>query len=153
MAFLTQVNTFTSDFLPKRFGLKFDPPTIVLEYLVPSTGKLYHHKMKLRNLAPDDDPEEVLEYLKQKHSTYVNTPKVSDDQILNLISKLQDRMLEEEDGELNKLSRDELQKRKDRPSTLYRENTEQGYIHDLRKNLIPSESSEWDSSDEDCIRL
>jgi hypothetical protein len=37
-----------SDFQPKRFALNYDPPMIILEYLVPSTGKLYHHKMKLR---------------------------------------------------------------------------------------------------------
>ena len=37
-----------SDFDPKRLALAYDPPTIVLEYLVQSTGKLYHHKMRLR---------------------------------------------------------------------------------------------------------
>jgi centrosomal protein CEP19 len=37
-----------SDFQPKRFALNYEPPMIILEYLVPSTGKLYHHKMKLR---------------------------------------------------------------------------------------------------------
>jgi len=41
---------------------------IVLEYLVPSTGKLYHHKMKLRHLKPDSDTNEMLEYLKKETS-------------------------------------------------------------------------------------
>ena len=64
-----------SDFAPKRFAIKYEPiPTIgkcikltcvlhhfnsvllVLEYLVPSTGKLYHHKMKLRACTGDSDP-------------------------------------------------------------------------------------------------
>ena len=87
-----------SDFAPKRFALKYDPvPMIgkfaelrislitdtltpflclvsfgctVLEYLVPSTGKLYHHKMKLRQLSGDSDPDEMLAYLEKRHPLY-----------------------------------------------------------------------------------
>lgn len=52
-----------SDFQPKRFALSYDPPTIVLEYLVPSTGKLYHHKMRLRNLTKESKIDEMMVYL------------------------------------------------------------------------------------------
>lgn len=140
MAFLTQAPTFTSDFLPKRFGLKFDPPTIVLEYLVPSTGKLYHHKMTLKNLAPDDDPEEVLDYLKRKHGTYINTSKVAEEQILSLISKLQERI---EDEEIGHFVRGDSREGRNYAA----------YQDELRKDLIQNDFGNWDSSDEEEIRL
>jgi len=82
-----------SDFAPKRFALKYDPiPTIgksyscclknllavaVLEYLVPSTGKLYHHKMKLRQLTGESDPDEMLSYLEKRHPLYFLQKKLS----------------------------------------------------------------------------
>jgi len=52
-----------SDFVPKRFALNYDPPMIILEYLVPSTGKLYHHKMKLRRLNGKSTVKEAMNYL------------------------------------------------------------------------------------------
>ena len=39
-----------SDISPKRFGLKFNPPQIVLEYVEVSTGKLFHRVMGLSKL-------------------------------------------------------------------------------------------------------
>ena len=73
-----------SDFHPKRFALNYDPPMIskflpkfyliyfllVLEYLVPSTGKLYHHKMKLRRLTGNSTVEEAMLYLQKRHPLY-----------------------------------------------------------------------------------
>ena len=52
-----------SDFQPKRFALAYDPPVIVLEYLVPSTGKLYHHKMRLRHLTKESKIDDMMAYL------------------------------------------------------------------------------------------
>ena len=66
-----------SDFQPKRLALQYDPPTIVLEYLVPSTGKLYHHKMKLRQLKPDSNIEEIMDYLEKRHPLYFINHKIS----------------------------------------------------------------------------
>ena len=66
-----------SDFQPKRFALNYDPPMIVLEYMVPSTGKLYHHKMKLRHLKPETKTEEVIDYLRKRHPLYFLANKVS----------------------------------------------------------------------------
>ena len=82
MTFLTQGVSSAMDFpdyMPKRFGLNFDPPMIILEYLVPSTGKLYHHKMRLRKLNPTHDPQEILKHLRARHSMYVNHNKIGDD--------------------------------------------------------------------------
>jgi len=77
-----------SDFQPKRFALNYDPPMIILEYLVPSTGKLYHHKMKLRELKPETTTEEVIEYLKKRHPLYFMTNKISKEQLSDLINRL-----------------------------------------------------------------
>jgi len=52
-----------ADFQPKRFALSYDPPVIVLEYMVPSTGKLYHHKMRMKNLTKDSNVSEMMKYL------------------------------------------------------------------------------------------
>jgi centrosomal protein CEP19 len=67
------------DYQPKRFGLQYNPPMIVLEYLVPSTGKLYHHKMRLHRLTASADPQPFLEYLKNRHSVYLSHTKINDD--------------------------------------------------------------------------
>ena len=61
---------------------------IVLEYLVPSTGKLYHHKMKLRQINGDSDPDEMLKYLEKRHPLYFLQRKLSKPQIKNLLKKL-----------------------------------------------------------------
>jgi len=66
-----------SDFDPKRLALAYDPPTIVLEYLVQSTGKLYHHKMRLRQLRADSNIEEMMQYLEKRHPLYFINHKIS----------------------------------------------------------------------------
>jgi centrosomal protein CEP19 len=79
------------DFAPKRYGLRYDPPTIIVEYLVPSTGKLYHHKMKITELTASSDTDEVIESLRAKHATYFASNTISENQISNLIDKLKKR--------------------------------------------------------------
>ena len=77
-----------TDYVPKRFGLNRDyPPTIgslhceefikiVLEYLVPSTGKLYHHRMKMAGLSSISSVSGIVEQLLKKHAAYLNNSKV-----------------------------------------------------------------------------
>ena len=72
----------STDYVPKRFGLKYGtPPVIVLEYLIPSTGKLFHHKMKLRHIRENSTVEGVVEELKQKHADYLPVTRVSGPQL------------------------------------------------------------------------
>ena len=82
----------TDDYMPKRFGLKYNPPTIVLEYMVMSLGKLYHHKMKLLRLKPDSDVNEMVDYLYNRHGFYIKEEVVSRQQIANLVVRLQKRL-------------------------------------------------------------
>jgi hypothetical protein len=44
---------------------------------VPSTGKLYHHKMKLRQLKHDSDIDEMMDYLEKRHPLYFINHKIS----------------------------------------------------------------------------
>lgn len=80
------------DYIPKRFGLKYNPPMIVLEYMVISLGKLYHHKMKLMRLKGDSDLNEMVDYLYNRHGFYLKESVVSRQQLANLVSRLQKRL-------------------------------------------------------------
>jgi len=80
----------SGDICPKRFGLNFDPPSIVLEYLQISTGKLFHRRIGLRRLRATSDPTRVAQKLRQKNSSLLAEDKVSIDQIVTLVKKLQE---------------------------------------------------------------
>ena len=67
-----------SDFVPQRFALNYDPPMIILEYLVPSTGKLYHHKMKMRRLTGNSTVKEGMNYLQKRHPLYFLNKKINE---------------------------------------------------------------------------
>ena len=86
-----------SDFQPKRFALNYDPPMIILEYLVPSTGKLYHHKMKLRRLTGNSTVPEAIKYLQKRHPLYFIDGKIRADQITDLIERLIYRVKQKEE--------------------------------------------------------
>ena len=71
------------DYTPRRFGLKYNPPQIVLEYLVPSCGKLYHHKIKLNKLKPESNLQEVMKEIYDKHYMYLDNKKIRPTQIVS----------------------------------------------------------------------
>jgi len=71
-----------TDYIPKRFALQYSPPIILLEYLVPSSGKLYIHKMPLPHLNKDSKPEDILKLIKKKNIYYLVGNKISDFQII-----------------------------------------------------------------------
>jgi hypothetical protein len=73
-----------NDYMPKRFGLKFNPPQIILEYLVPSMGKLYHHKIKLYKLKYESVTQEVIKEVYEKHYPYLDHSKIN---LTQMISK------------------------------------------------------------------
>lgn len=80
-----------NDYTPKRFGLKYNPPQIVVEYLTPSTGKLYHHKIRLGKFKPETNLQEVVKEIYEKHYMYLDNKKVNPAQIVRLIEKLKDK--------------------------------------------------------------
>lgn len=208
------------DFVPKRFGLKYDPPTIIMEYLVPSSGKLYHHKMKLRDLQADTDTFDAIESVKKKHFQYFMGNKISETQMTNLVDKLKKSLAanpaasssgtrtfgdnknvkagsfapinsnlsykpnglnsgkgqdttsakkewdfedyqDDDDDEdidynttnLNKLSKEEVQKHKDKMDVLFNKNYKKpgdaGFIYDKQVEFKPELENEWDEDDDD----
>jgi len=86
------------DYVPKRFGLRFDPATIVVEYLVPSSGKLYHHKMKIVGLKHNSNNSDVISSLRKKHPLYFGNNKISDNQLLSLVDKLKSKLSNSEEN-------------------------------------------------------
>ena len=78
----------TNDYIPKRFGLNYSPPQIVIEYLAPSTGKLYHHKMRLHKFKKEKNNAEIIKELYERHQIYLDKKKVSSEQLVRLIERL-----------------------------------------------------------------
>lgn len=77
---------------------------VVLEYLVPSTGKLYHHKMKLRRLTGKSTVQECMKYLQKRHPLYFINDKLRMDQITDLIERLIYRVKQKETLEKKELA-------------------------------------------------
>ena len=77
-----------NDYLPKRFALNYNPPQIIIEYLTPSSGKLYHHKMRLHKFTYDKSTTDVMKQLYDRHGIYLDKKKIKQKQIEKLIEKL-----------------------------------------------------------------
>mmetsp|Transcript_80678 Transcript_80678/g.250410 ORF Transcript_80678/g.250410 Transcript_80678/m.250410 type:complete len:199 (+) Transcript_80678:68-664(+) len=90
------------DVCPKRFGLNYDPPSIILEYLQVSTGKLFHRRIGLRRLRANSDPARVAEKLRQKNRALLAEDRVSFEQIVSLVTRLQEGPLKREDPQKDK---------------------------------------------------
>ncbi|EAR83112.2 hypothetical protein TTHERM_01016150 (macronuclear) [Tetrahymena thermophila SB210] len=88
---ITRSKVFDMGIFPKRLALSYQVPTIIIEYLVPKTGKLYHHKIKIRELKADSNKEKVLKQIKRRHEIYLI--KIPDRQLLGLIEILQENIL------------------------------------------------------------
>lgn len=76
------------EFMPRRFGLSFNPPMIVLEYMIKSRGKLYQKKFKLFKLQASTPTETALQYLKLRYCDFFRLGKIKDQQFLSLIGRL-----------------------------------------------------------------
>lgn len=83
----------SNEITPRRFGLKFEPPTIILEYKVPAKNKLYLHIMPMPELEPGHDPNDWLEILRKEHKQFLDPKIVEENQILSLIEKLQQNLI------------------------------------------------------------
>jgi len=209
----SSVKVDPNDYVPKRFGLKYEPPAIIMEYLIPSSGKLYHHKLKIAHLKSDSETMEIVEGVKKKHNQYFVGNKISDSQIKTLVEKLKkhaptshgvinkgdnkklgdlntgklssglyekqnnstkplqngkdknngnnfwdfgedenDEEVDYQNANLNKLSKEELQKHKDKMSVLFNKNNKKpgdaGFIYDKQESFVPQEDNEWDDEDD-----
>ena len=93
----------SNDYIPKRFGLNYSPPQIIIEYLAPSTGKLYHHKMRLHKFTKEKNNAEIMKELYERHQSYLDKKKVSSEQLLKLIERLKQNFVpRKKKGDKNK---------------------------------------------------
>ena len=86
-----------TNYLPKRFGLRYNPPSIgnyciisVIEYQIPTSGKLYHHKIRINKLKSDSSIQEIMKEIYEKHFLYLDNKKIKPDQIVSRIIFIKD---------------------------------------------------------------
>ena len=82
-----------TDIVPKRFALKYKPPTVVLEYELKSTGKLYHYRVKLGRVrtkieATAQEEAKVVSKICGKYERLLSPGLVSEDQVRRLVARL-----------------------------------------------------------------
>jgi hypothetical protein len=102
----------SNDYVPKRFGLNYSPPQIIIEYLAPSTGKLYHHKMRLHKFRKDKNNAEIIKELYERHQIYLDKKKVSSEQLVRLIERLKQNFVPRKKKNENKKEEEKNQENK-----------------------------------------
>lgn len=79
-------------FTPRKCGVKFDPPTLVLYYEANLTGKLHKRSMPIRMLRKDSSISDAVEELRKssRHGKYLERISVS--QLEKLLTMIQKKM-------------------------------------------------------------
>ena len=155
------------DYIPKRFGLAYNPPQIVVEYQKPSSGKLYHHKIKLQKLSSKSKISEIIEDIYKNHNIYLNHHKVSKAQIIQLVEKLREKYISNNNKDdtpnnkrnslkydigtnenFNGLSTEELNEKKAYMDKFYEKHNikvgDKNFQYDIRKDFSNDGNPEWD---------
>jgi centrosomal protein CEP19 len=159
------------DIEPRRLGLKYTPPTLVVEFWMPRKSKLMHRLVELPKLSPDQDPTELEAKIRRKNPAYFTN--IKPEQVKRLIVQLQKRSasaasskvaagskaaassngVDYNSFDLNKLSTEELDKHKAIMNSTFEANVvkpgDPGFVYDVRVDVDPSKlvGSEWDDSD------
>ena len=134
-----------NDYTPKRFGLNYNPPQIVLEYLTPSTGKLYHHKMRIHKLNRDKKTADIMKELYDRHTQYLDKKKVNPNQIIKLIEKIKSNFKPKEKKEDKK-----QEEKKDEKKEIKEENKEENNKEkEEKKEENKEEKKKEEDDDED----
>lgn len=160
------------DYIPRRFGLSYGPPQIIVEYQRPSTGKLYHHKIKFNQLSAQSKISDLIDDIYRKHSSYLNHKRVSRAQIIQLVEKLREKYLKiskenemavtvendinknekydfDQNEDLNKLTKEELDLKKEKMNIFYEKNSikvgDDNFQYDIRKDFNNEGFAEWDN--------
>ncbi|XP_064188510.1 centrosomal protein of 19 kDa [Anguilla rostrata] len=154
-------------YVAKRCGVKFDPPSIVLVYEDGKTKKMRQRIMPVRNFSKFSDCSLAAERLKSnaRHSPYLQG--VSLQQLERLHGVLRDRLrgrtLEQSlaelrpdpDQDLNKLSDEELARRKAHMDVLFERNRKRrddpDFVYDLEVEFPEADdrgTCSWDESED-----
>ena len=160
-----------NDYMPKRFGISYNPPQIVVEYQKLSNNKLYHHKIKLHKFSSNTKISEIIDYMYKRHNIYLNHKKVNKAQIIQLVEKLREKLNQKNENDeknkndvklvyniknenLNKLNKEELDQKKKEMDVFYDQNnikkTDKNFQYDIRKEFNNNEGlADWDDDEED----
>eukprot|EP00444_Apocalathium_aciculiferum_P021679 CAMPEP_0183450692 /NCGR_PEP_ID=MMETSP0370-20130417/113223_1 /TAXON_ID=268820 /ORGANISM="Peridinium aciculiferum, Strain PAER-2" /LENGTH=228 /DNA_ID=CAMNT_0025641853 /DNA_START=1 /DNA_END=687 /DNA_ORIENTATION=- len=79
----------------RRFGLNFDPPSLVLEYEHLGSGKLFHRRIGLRRLGPNADATRTADKIRRQNEPLLTEEQVPFEQLVSVITKLQKRLVAE----------------------------------------------------------
>ena len=160
-----------NDYMPKRFGISYKPPQIVVEYQKLSNNKLYHHKIKLHKFSSDAKISEIIDDMYKRHNVYLNHKRVNKAQIIQLVEKLREKLKNENEEKnkndvklvyniknenLNKLNKEELDQKKKEMDVFYEQNnikkTDKNFQYDVRKDFNNNEGlADWDDEEDEEI--
>ncbi|XP_020607841.1 centrosomal protein of 19 kDa-like [Orbicella faveolata] len=160
-------------FTPRKCGVKFDPPTLVVYYEVKRTGKLHKRSMPIRKLNKDSSIPDVVTDLKKSsnHGKYLED--ISHKQLENLLTMIQNKMNgkdpiqlkdsalrlksspnnSDQEEDLNKLDDYELDKRKADMDKDFEKNRikpgDEDFVYDKEVEFNEGKiESGWDDDDE-----
>ncbi|KAM7445312.1 Centrosomal protein of 19 kDa [Porites harrisoni] len=91
-------------FTPRKCGVKFDPPTLVVFYEVNLTGKLHKRSMPIRMLRRDSSVSDAVDELKNssRHGKYLEN--ISYSQLEKLLTMIQNKMKGMESNQIKNIS-------------------------------------------------
>ena len=159
-----------SEIIPKRFGLKYDPPQLILEYLERDSGRLFHRVIPVsRSRLQNTECSVIAEKLRTKNSRYLKDERVNDEQLLKLLNKLKTEVcnnclktlpkvaglpgVDYDTFDLNKLSKEEVQLHKDAMDQEFKRNQkswrDSDFTYDVREDFDGGDKVVCDWDDED----
>lgn len=153
-------------FVAKKCGVKFKPPAIVLLYEDKTTKKMRQRVMPVRNFSKFSDCSKAAERLKSnaRHTAYLQGVSLCQLERLHILLRdfLLGKSLEhslaslclDPDEDLNKLSDQELSRKKALMEQLFEQNRKKkddpDFVYDLQVDFPEQlESCGWDEDDED----
>jgi len=133
----------SNDYIPKRFGLNYSPPQIVIEYLAPSTGKLYHHKMRLHKFKKEKNNAEIIKELYERHQVYLDKKKVSSEQLIRLIERLKQNFVPRKKKNEAKKEEEKNEEKKEKADIKKNIKKEEKIVEkkEVKKEIKPEEKS------------
>ena len=152
----------------KKCGVRFDPPALIITYVITTTGKLHQRTMPLRNFTKQSSVARLAEELKEnsRHSKYLSG--MSERQLQKLLTIIRDKLnglsLDESleknvkldtidpNEDLNKVDEDILKRKKAAMDEEFLKNKkkpgDEGYVYDVQVEFTGAiETSGWDSDD------
>eukprot|EP00051_Salpingoeca_urceolata_P034219 m.24051 g.24051 ORF g.24051 m.24051 type:complete len:170 (+) comp7376_c0_seq1:178-687(+) len=149
----------TLHYQPKKVGIRYDPPAVVMDYVVIATGRRRRRVMPVRGLHAGASIEDLASDLDQRHGRYLST--ISMDQLESLLARLKQgrgggtasaAVIDGEEN-LNRLGDEELQQRKAVMNEVFEKNrvTQEhpDFVYDKQAAFNAVEKSGWDDTDDD----